>query len=189
MPAGNLHMRPGQKISDDTENIEKLKRVKILALDVDGVLTDGGIIYSNSGQETKVFNVTDGLGIRLLMASGIKVCVITGRRSKALNHRCSNLGITDIYDGVTNKAEVINLILEQTGFSAEEIAFVGDDLPDLSIMKRVGLPIAVANAHRAVVENADMVTSVKGGMGAVREVCETILKAQGAWERAIEHFL
>ncbi|HEA67988.1 MAG TPA: HAD-IIIA family hydrolase [Desulfobacterales bacterium] len=182
-------MKPGQKIADDAENIDKLKRIKLLALDVDGVLTDGGIIYSNRGQETKVFNVKDGLGIRLLMASGIEVCVITGRRSKALYHRCSDLGITDIYDDVSDKAEAINLILEQTGFSAEEIAFVGDDLPDLSIMKRVGLPIAVADAHRAVVESADMVTSVKGGMGAVREVCETILKAQGVWERAIEHFL
>lgn len=182
-------MKPDQKIADAAENTDKLKRIKLLALDVDGVLTDGGIIYSNSDQETKVFNVKDGLGIRLLLASGIKVCVITGRRSKALYHRCSDLGITDIYDDVSDKAEVINLILEQTGFSAEEIAFVGDDLPDLSIMKRAGLSIAVADAHRAVVESADMVTLVKGGMGAVREVCETILKAQGLWERAVEHFL
>jgi 3-deoxy-D-manno-octulosonate 8-phosphate phosphatase (KDO 8-P phosphatase) len=176
-------MKQGQKIADIAENTDKLKRIKLLALDVDGVLTNGGIIYSNGDQETKVFNVKDGLGIRLLMASGVKVCVITGRRSKALYHRCSDLGITDVYDDVSDKAEAINLIL------AEEIAFVGDDLPDLSIMKRVGLPIAVADAHRAVVESADMVTSVKGGMGAVREVCETILKAQGVWEKAIEHFL
>jgi len=182
-------MKPVQKIADNPENIDKLKRIKVLALDVDGVLTDGGIIYSNNGQETKVFNVKDGLGIRLLMASGIKVCVITGRRSKALYHRCRDLGITDIYDGVSNKTEAINLILEQTGFSAEEIAYVGDDLPDLPIMKQVGLPIAVADAHRAVVESANMVTSIKGGMGAIREVCEIILKAQGVWEKAIEHFL
>jgi len=98
------------KIINDTENIDKLKRIKLLALDVDGVLTDGGIVYSDSTRETKVFNVKDGLGIRLLIASGIKVCVITGRRSKALYHRCSDLGITDIYDGIDNKAEVINLI-------------------------------------------------------------------------------
>ncbi|MEE8414777.1 MAG: HAD-IIIA family hydrolase [Desulfobacterales bacterium] len=156
-------MKSGQKIADATKNIDKLKRIKLLALDVDGVLTDGGIIYSNKDQETKVFNVKDGLGIRLLMASGIKVCVITGRRSKALYHRCSDLGITDIYDNVSDKAGAINLILEQTGFSAEEIAFVGDDLPDLSVMKRVGLPIAVADAHCDVIESADMVTSAKRG--------------------------
>lgn len=182
-------MKPGQRIADQTENINKLKRIKLLALDVDGVLTDGGIIYSDSTREIKVFNVKDGLGIRLLMSSGVKVCVVTGRRSKALYRRCSDLGITYILEGIDNKGEVMNRILEQTGFSAEEIAFVGDDLPDLSIMKRVGLSIAVADAHSVVVENADMVTSVKGGMGAVREVCETILKTQGVWERSIEHFL
>ncbi len=167
----------------------KLKRIKLLLLDVDGVLTDGDIIYNDNGEETKVFNVKDGLGIRLLMKVGIKVCIITGRRSNALYHRCKNLGIAHIFDGVGDKAAILDLILEQTNISAEKIAFMGDDLPDLPLMKKVGLSIAVADAHEIVLENADMVISANGGSGAAREACEAILKAQGHWERILERFV
>ena len=170
-------------------DINKLKRIKLLLLDVDGVLTDGSIIYNDNGTETKIFNVKDGLGIRLLMEAGIKVGIVTGRSSKTLYHRCKNLGISLIFDGVHEKTSVLELISEQTGLHAEEIAFVGDDLLDLPLLKSVGLSIAVANAHETVIENVDMVTSKKGGDGAVREVCEAILKAQGLWNNIIKRYL
>ncbi|MEA3428786.1 MAG: HAD-IIIA family hydrolase [Thermodesulfobacteriota bacterium] len=168
--------------------IDKLKRVKLLLLDVDGVLTDGSIIYNDNAKETKVFNVKDGLGIRLLIEAGIDVCVVTGRTSKALLHRCKNLGILCIFDGVSDKASVMDSVVTRTGVLPGEIAFIGDDLPDLSLMKLVGLSIAVADAHEKLLEKADMVTSAKGGFGAVREVCETILKAKGLLENIIKRF-
>lgn len=167
----------------------KLKRIKLLLLDVDGVLTDGGIIYNDNGMETKVFNVKDGLGIRLLMEAGIKICIVTGRSSNALYHRCKNLGIVHIFDGVNDKAAMLNPVLEKTRVEAEEVAFIGDDILDLPLMRLIGLSIAVADAHKVVLENADMVTTLKGGAGAVREVCETILKAQGYWENILKRFL
>ncbi len=170
-------------------DINKLKRIKLLLLDVDGVLTDGSIIYNDNGAETKIFNVKDGLGIRLLMEAGIKVGIVTGRSSKALYHRCKNLGISLIFDGFHEKTSVLELILEKTGLQAEEIAFVGDDLLDLPLLRRVGLSIAVADAHETIIENVDMTTSAKGGAGAVREVCEAILKAQGFWKKILENFL
>ncbi len=162
--------------------LNKLKRIKLLLLDVDGVLTDGSIIYNDDCVETKIFNVKDGLGIRLLMNAGIKVCIVTGRSSNALHHRCKNLGIVHVFDGVSDKTTVLDLILEQISLLPGEIAFIGDDLPDIPLMKKVGLSIAVADAHETVVENADVVTTFKGGTGAVREACEAILKAQGLWE-------
>ena len=170
-------------------NINKLKRTKLLLLDVDGVLTDGCIIYNDNGAETKIFNAKDGLGIKLLMEAGIKVGIVTGRTSKALYHRCTNLGISLIFDGVHEKASVLEIISKQTGLLTEEIAFVGDDLVDLPLLRRVGLSIAVANAHETVIENVDMVTSKKGGNGAVREICEAILKAQGFWNKIVERYL
>ncbi len=169
--------------------VNKLKNIKLLILDVDGVLTDGSIVYNDDNLETKVFNVKDGLGIRLLMEAGIKLCIATGRSSNALYHRCKDLGIVHIFDNVKDKAVILDLILNQSGVSAAETAFIGDDLPDLALMKHVGLSIAVADAHEAVREQADMVTAAKGGSGAVREVCEAILKAQGAWENILERFL
>ena len=169
-------------------NRDKLKRTKLLLLDVDGVLTDGSIIYNDSGAETKVFNVKDGLGIKMLMKAGIQVGIVTGRTSKALYHRCNNLGISLIFDGVRDKPSVLELILKRTGLQAEDIAFIGDDLIDLPLLRKVGLSIAVADAHETVIENVDMVTSKKGGAGAVREVCEEILKAKGLWSKVIEYF-
>jgi len=169
-------------------DVNKLKRTKLLLLDVDGVLTDGSIIYNDNGTETKIFNVKDGLGIRLLMEAGIKVGIVTGRTSKALYHRCTNLGISLVFDGIHEKTSVLELILKKTGLLSEEIAFVGDDLIDLPLLRRVGLSIAVADAHETVIEHADMITSAKGGAGTVREICEAILKAQGLWNKILENF-
>jgi 3-deoxy-D-manno-octulosonate 8-phosphate phosphatase (KDO 8-P phosphatase) len=166
----------------------KLEKVKILLLDVDGVMTDGRIVYTDSGTEIKAFCVKDGLGIRLLINAGIKTGVVTGRSSEALHHRCKNLHIEYIFDGVLNKVEILDKIIGLTGIQASEIAYIGDDLPDISIMRGVGIPIAVADAHESVIDTACIVTSAKGGNGAIREVCEAILKARGQWESVVKRF-
>jgi len=165
-----------------------LIKIKLLLLDVDGVLTDGSIIYNDSGEEIKVFNVKDGLGIRLLIEAGIKVCIITGRKSDALNHRCKNLGIDHIFQGVRDKGSLLDLIFKQTGATSDETAFIGDDLLDLSIMNLVGTPIAVSDAHDSVIKKALIVTTAKGGKGAVREISEAILRAKGLWGKILKRY-
>ena len=169
-------------------DIEKLKHIRLLLLDVDGVMTDGRIIYDDRGAEIKEFHVKDGLGIRMLMLAGVRVGIVTGRSSPALRHRCSNLGIDIVFDGVRNKAVVLDDIIRSQALTPDQIAFVGDDLPDLPLMRRVGLCIAVGDAHPSVADEAHMVTTTNGGNGAVREVCDAILKAQGLWEKALERF-
>jgi len=169
-------------------NIEKLKHIKLLLLDVDGVMTDGRIIYDDRGAEIKEFHVKDGLGIRMLILAGIQVGIVTGRSSPALKHRCNNLGIQIVFDGVREKAVVWDEIIRSQKVSPDQIAFIGDDLPDLPLMRLVGLCIAVADAHSSVIREAHMVTTAKGGNGAVREVSDAILKAQGLWEKALERF-
>lgn len=165
---------------------KKLKHVKLLLLDVDGVLTDGSLIYNDNGLETKKFSVKDGFGMKLLMSVGIQVGIVTGRRSKALIYRCNDLGIRLIFDGISDKGGVLDEIHRRSGVSADGIAFVGDDIPDLALMRRIGVSIAVADAHESVCAYADWVTSAPGGAGAVREVCEAILKSQGTWENILE---
>jgi 3-deoxy-D-manno-octulosonate 8-phosphate phosphatase (KDO 8-P phosphatase) len=163
-----------------------LKQISLLLLDVDGVLTTGQVIYNDSGEETKVFDVRDGLGIRLLMEAGIKVGIITGRRSMALVHRCNNLGIPLLKDGIRDKAAALENILKETGLPASQTAFLGDDLPDLPVMRRVGVPIAVGDAHDMVKQVAAWTTRARGGRGAVREISERILKARGEWDALIQ---
>lgn len=167
---------------------EKLKDIQLLLLDVDGVLTDGSIVYSDEDSETKAFNVKDGLGLKLAMSTGIKVGLVTGRTSKALHRRCRDLGIRYIYDGVRQKAQLLNKIVRETGVAADITAFIGDDLPDLPLMRRIGLSIAVADAHEMVRDYSDWITSAPGGRGAVREVCDALLKARGDWEKLMEQF-
>jgi len=169
--------------------LEKFKKIKLLLLDVDGVLTDGSIIYDDMGSQIKIFNAKDGLGIRLVMLAGVQVGIATGRRSQALVHRCENLGISLIFEGLISKIDVLNAIFQRTGIPPDEIAFVGDDLVDLPLMKHVGVSIAVSDAHEIVISHADMVTKASGGKGAVREICETILKATGQWDHVIERFM
>jgi 3-deoxy-D-manno-octulosonate 8-phosphate phosphatase (KDO 8-P phosphatase) len=164
---------------------EKLKKIQLLLLDVDGVLTDGRIIYSDAGSQIKEFNVRDGLGIKLVIAAGIKVGIVTGRKSGALHHRCRDLGIPYLYEGVRQKDQLLERIVEQTGVDADRAAFVADDIPDLCLMRRVGLSIAVADAHELVKKYANWITSAPGGCGAVREVCEALLKARGSWEKIL----
>jgi 3-deoxy-D-manno-octulosonate 8-phosphate phosphatase (KDO 8-P phosphatase) len=172
----------------NSELSEKLKSIRLLLLDVDGVLTDGALIYSHDGRETKIFNVRDGLGLKLAMAAGIQVGIVTGRKSTALDHRCRDLGIRHSFAGIQDKAKILEIIVEQTGVAPEQTAFIGDDLPDLPLMRRVGLSIAVADASKTVLQNADWATTAAGGCGAVREVCEALLKARGEWEKLIDQF-
>jgi len=164
----------------------RLKQIALMLLDVDGVLTSGQVIYNDDGQETKVFHVRDGLGIRMLMEAGLTVGIVTGRRSMALVHRCNNLGINLLKDGIRDKAAALEDILKETGVPASATAFVGDDLPDLPIMNRVGVPIAVGDAHDLVKQAAIMTTRAMGGCGAVREICERILQARGDWEPTVK---
>ncbi len=165
---------------------DKLLKIKLVICDVDGVLTDGGIVYSDSGEESKCFNVKDGLGIRLVLKAGIRVGIITGRRSQALRHRCDNLGIDDLFEGFHDKTVALRQLLAQHNLQAEQVAFIGDDLLDLSIMKQVGVAVAVADAHPLVAQQADWVTCAKGGYGAVREFCEALLKAQDRWQQMLD---
>ena len=168
---------------------KKLSQIKLLLLDVDGILTDGKIIYTEDGKEIKNFNSKDGLGLKLLMESGIKVGIITGRKSKALTARCKNLGINIIFDNIKNKIKALDTILKETDISIKDTAFAGDDLPDLCVMKKVGLSITVSDACFDVIKEADIVTAQKGGKGAVRQICEDILKAKNLWNKIIYRFL
>jgi 3-deoxy-D-manno-octulosonate 8-phosphate phosphatase (KDO 8-P phosphatase) len=174
---------------EDRACIEKLREVRMLLLDVDGVLTDGQITYTEQGYEIKSFNVKDGLGIRLAMDGGIRVGIVTARTSEALLHRCRNLGIDLVFDGVGDKRAALDAIVKKTGVPAHRIAFVGDDLLDLPLMQRVGLSVAVSDAHDLLLEHADMVTTQSGGRGAVREVCEALLKTQGKWDNIRNRYL
>ena len=165
------------------------KKIRLLILDVDGVLTTGEVLLDSRGQEIKRFSAKDGLGIRMLQKAGIRVAIATGRSSEALRYRCAELDIELVYDGLDHKADVADKIRAHTGIEVQHIAFAGDDLPDLPLMKRVGLAIAVADAHPVVRGRAQLVTRSAGGCGAVREMCEHILKAQGLWEETIQDFL
>ncbi|MBU0994012.1 MAG: HAD hydrolase family protein [Proteobacteria bacterium] len=168
---------------------EKIKKIRLLLLDVDGVLTDGRVIYNDDGTEIKAFNVKDGLGLRLLMNAGIKTGVVTGRRSNALIYRCKNIGIHYVFDGISEKGKLLETIVSQTEILPEEIAFMGDDLPDIPLLKKIGVPIAVRDAHENVIDASEIVTEKRGGDGAVREICEKILKVKGLWDQSINDFI
>ena len=159
----------------------RAKEVRLLILDVDGVLTDGSILINDRGQEVKAFHVKDGHGLRLLMDAGIHVALISGRPSGAVRRRAEDLGIQGIHLGVKDKDSLLRGIINEQGLQAEQVCCVGDDLPDLAMFQHAGLRIAVSDAAPEVKEAAHWVTLKKGGQGAVRDVCELILKAQGRW--------
>lgn len=166
-----------------------LEKIRLLLLDADGVLTSGDIVYTEDGGESKIFNVRDGFGIRMLKGAGIATGIITGRQSNALKRRAGELGVDFCYCGAGDKTALLGSVLKQAGCSREQTAFMGDDIPDIAIMKSVGLGIAVADAHEAVRQNACMVTRNPGGNGAVREICERILKAKGLWEGILKSWV
>jgi len=164
---------------------EKAAQIKLLFLDVDGVMTDGTITMDAQGEEIKTFDVKDGQGLKLLLWSGIEVVIMSGRQSKALEHRARDLGIQNLNQGIEDKRALCRQLIKEKGLRKEQVGSMGDDLPDLPLFEESGLCIAVADAVREVREAADLITRCKGGRGAVREVCEWILKSQGKWNNAL----
>lgn len=164
-------------------------QVRLLVLDVDGVLTDGGLQFDSRGEEYKSFNSLDGHGIRMLLESAIEVAIITGRESAIVSQRAQELGIRHLYQGCSDKLATFNSLLRETGLEPGQVAYVGDDLPDLPIMRRVGLAIAVNNAHSFVKQHCDWVTTLPGGRGAVREVTDFILQAQALLDARQNRYL
>ncbi len=162
----------------------KARKIKLLLLDVDGVLTDGGIYLDDRGVETKRFDVHDGQGITLLQRAGIRAGIITGRSSDVVRHRARELGVEIVYQGVRDKAKVYEDIKGLARLADSEIAFMGDDIGDLPVLRRAGLAITVSNSWLAKTK-VDYVTQATGGHGAVREIADLLLRATGAWKRLV----
>lgn len=160
----------------------RLEKIRLLLLDVDGVMTDGRIIYDDRGSETKAFDVKDGHGMKMLQRAGIRIGIITGRQSPVVDHRASELGIDLVYQGAKDKLLPFREILEKTGLPAEAVAYVGDDVIDVPVLRRVGFAATVADALDEVKPYVHYVTQRRGGRGAVREICDLLLKESGRWD-------
>lgn len=169
--------------------IEKAQKIKCLVCDVDGVLTDGLLYIDNFGNELKTFHVQDGMGLKLLMAAGLQVAVITTAVNAVVDHRMKQLGIKLYFKGQVDKRQAYLALKKDLALENEQIAYIGDDLPDLPIIQQVGLGVAVANAVKEVKEYAAWQTQQTGGRGAVRELCDLILEAQGATQLALNEYL
>jgi 3-deoxy-D-manno-octulosonate 8-phosphate phosphatase (KDO 8-P phosphatase) len=167
-----------------TQVMAKAEKIRLLILDVDGVLSDGLIYMGNSGEELKAFNVRDGYGVRCALTSDIEVAIITGRKAKLLEDRCETLGIMHLYQGQSDKLLAYRELLTKLDLQPEQVAYVGDDLIDWPVMAEIGLSVAVADAHPLLIPRADYVTRIAGGRGAVREVCDLLLLAQGKLDEA-----
>ena len=167
---------------------DKLKKIKVLLLDVDGVLTDGRIVYDSRGRDSRFFDVHDGMGVHLLKKSGIPTVLVTAKGSAAVRPRARDMRVDRVYENISPKTRVLAAILKQYNAAEENLCFVGDDLVDICLMRRVGAPIAVINACAEVKAAAVWVTTKPGGRGAVREVAELILKAQGTWTEIIKSY-
>ncbi|MDP2927767.1 MAG: HAD hydrolase family protein [Candidatus Omnitrophota bacterium] len=166
----------------------RFRKVKLLLLDVDGVLTDGRIIYDSAGRDSKFFDVHDGLGVFCLGKFGINTIIITAKNSKTIGPRSKDMLVAEVFADIFPKTAVLDKILKKYRVALDEVCFVGDDLVDLSLMRKVGLPVASANASSEVKEAAVYVTNCLGGRGAVREVAELILKSQGKWKDVLEFY-
>jgi 3-deoxy-D-manno-octulosonate 8-phosphate phosphatase (KDO 8-P phosphatase) len=164
-------------------------RIKLVAFDIDGVMTDGGLHYTNDGGELKTFNVQDGLGLKMMQRAGIELAIVTGRTSGVVAARAADLGIEHVYQGVADKRAAVGGLLDKLGLHWPDCAFMGDDLIDLPAMSQCGLAIAPANARPIVKERAHAVTDAGGGHGAVREAVEFILSAQGKLDAAFAPYL
>lgn len=169
--------------------IQRARKIRLVAFDVDGVLTDGNLLFSNDGQEYKAFNSRDGHGFKMLHSNGIKTAIITGRTSNVVEHRAKNLGVDFVYQGQDNKAEALDRILDEIGLSIDGVAYVGDDVVDLPVLCRVGLAIAVNDAHPLVISHCHWTTPKSGGKGAGRDVCEMLLEAQGLLQKEWNKYL
>ncbi len=169
--------------------LPRAKEIRLLLLDVDGVLTDGSITYGNSGAELKSFNIKDGFGIRLLRESGVEVGIITARRSEAVERRAQDLKLAHLYQGVGNKLEAFAEILAAQKLTPQQVAYMGDDWLDLPLLSRVGLAVTAADGVAEVKSVAHYVTRQDGGRGAVRELCELIVEAKGMREELLARYL
>ena len=169
--------------------LERAARVRMLALDVDGVLTDGSLYFDNQGNEMKAFSTRDGLGMRYLADNGVILALITGRRSRIVEKRAANLGIEHVYQGRNDKLDALNELLADTGMDAQDVCYAGDDWIDLPVLDRVGLAVTVADADDVVKGRVHWITRRAGGRGAVREICNLLLAAKGLDGRVLEGIL
>ena len=178
-------MQPTQ----NTTARERARQVRLMVFDVDGVLTDGGLRYGSDGEVFKTFNVLDGHGIKLLQQSGIKTAIISARQSPIVARRAADLGISIVLQGIHDKRSAFETLLAETGLSAQDCGFMGDDVIDLPVMTRVAFAVSVPNGHAEVRSRAHYVAQASGGLGAVREVCDFILRAQDNYEAALAPYL
>ncbi len=175
-----------QNLNHDLQ--QRFSNLKLMIFDVDGVLTDGTIFYHDDGSETKTFDVKDGHGIKLLLRAGLDAALITGRHSEVVRHRADDLGIELLYQGIHNKIEALEDIIMRTGLKEIDLGYLGDDLIDIPVMRRVGLAAEVADASPHILPYAHYVTRARGGRGACREVCELILQAQNRWDSVTRRY-
>lgn len=180
----NLPLR--KRTKKEVKNIAR--NIKLLILDVDGVLTDGSIVLDNKGNEYKLFHVRDGHGIKMLMKAGVEVAIITGRSSKVVERRAEELGIREVFQKCHDKVSAYQDLLRRYSLDGGEVAYVGDDIVDAPVMSRVGLPITVSDADPGIKKYALYVTKQRGGRGAVREVTDYLLEAKGLWHRIIDGY-
>ncbi|MCG6656463.1 HAD-IIIA family hydrolase [Halomonas campisalis] len=173
----------------DPRLLDRLRQVRLLALDVDGVLTDGRLYFQADGVEIKAFHTQDGLGIQLLRRAGLQVALLTGRDSPMVSHRAAALGIDHVFQGCGDKLATLRELCRRQQLSLEQVAYCGDDLPDLSAIHRAGIGISVPGAPPYIQALADWVTERSGGHGAVREICDTLLEAQGHRDALVDTYL
>lgn len=166
----------------------KAKKIRLLLLDVDGILTDGRILYNEKGQEIKCFHIQDGQGIRWLLREGVEVGFLSGRSSRAVEMRARELRVSFVFQGIKDKIKIFEKLLQKTKLNPKQVSFMGDDFMDLPLLKKVGLSISVSNGHPLVQKKVDYVTRTAGGFGAVREVSELILRAQGKWDSILRDY-
>lgn len=170
----------------DNTTLELARQIKLVIFDVDGVLTDGRLYFGDDGQEYKAFYSKDGLGMKMLMQSGVEIGIITARSAPLVAHRMNNLGIEHFYQGQSDKVPAFEAMAEQLKITPRQIAYVGDDLIDLPVMSRVGFAVAVADAHHEVIQRAHWTTPHAGGLGGARDICDLIMSAQGTLQAMVD---
>lgn len=173
----------------DSHLVDRLRRIRLLALDVDGVLTDGRLYFQADGVEIKAFHTHDGHGIKLAQRAGIVVAFITGRDSPMVSRRAAALGVKHVFQGAEKKLGVLRELCTRLGLELEQVAYCGDDMPDVAPIRRAGVGISVPGAPAYIRKHADWVTESAGGHGAVREICDTLLQAQGHWDAVLDTYL
>lgn len=181
-------MRVNSRLNDPGL-VDRARQIRLLALDVDGVMTDGQLYFQADGQEIKAFHTPDGQGIKILRQAGIDVALITGRESPMVSRRAAALGIEHVIQGRDDKLDVLQALLVKLDLSFAQIAYCGDDLPDLAPIRHAGLGISVPNAPAYIREHADWITERSGGAGAVREICDALLDTQGHWASVLDTYL